>query len=190
MSQVRVDKQEAARRQIDVAIDLLFSNRDPVAIQTLAAAACRILRDLTGKADDNYMTQQSKICFKPGMEGKLWSLLNRPANFFKHADRDGDAVLDDFDEESNDAMLFLAGLYYQSLGHLLTPEMAVLSSWYIAMHPEFLRDESATIAETFRPLTDELLASGRKRRLEMARDVLNAVRQSQLLEMPTSLREP
>mgnify|MGYP001568694580 CR=1 FL=1 len=38
MAKIKVNKSEAARRQIDVAIRILFRNEDPVAIHTLAMA--------------------------------------------------------------------------------------------------------------------------------------------------------
>jgi len=46
MTEMRVTKIEAARRQIDAAIRLLFSEEDPVVIHTIASAGFRILRDI------------------------------------------------------------------------------------------------------------------------------------------------
>jgi len=46
---VFINKLEAARRQLDTAIRLTFSNEDALAIHTLAAAAYRILRDILEK---------------------------------------------------------------------------------------------------------------------------------------------
>ena len=38
----------------------------------------------------------------------MWGARNRAANFFKHADKDADAILDDIEEEANDILLFIA----------------------------------------------------------------------------------
>ena len=46
MITVRINKIDAARRQIVTAIELLFSGGDPVAIYTLAGAGWHILKDL------------------------------------------------------------------------------------------------------------------------------------------------
>ena len=46
MTEIRVSKIEAAKRQIELSIRLLFQNEDPIGILTLAAAGFRILRDL------------------------------------------------------------------------------------------------------------------------------------------------
>ncbi len=74
------------------------------------------------------------------------------ANFLKHADKDPDAIIDNIQEEFNDAILFVASLYYQDLGYLLTPEMSALSSWFSAIHHDVIRNDAA---ENLKPqLTD------------------------------------
>ncbi|KAE8754962.1 hypothetical protein FSO04_36875 [Paraburkholderia madseniana] len=50
MTKITVDKVEAATRQLDEAIELLFSDHDPLAIRTLAAAAHGLFADLVGLA--------------------------------------------------------------------------------------------------------------------------------------------
>jgi len=53
MATIKVNKIEAARRQIDAAIRLLFDNEDPIAIHTLIMAGFRILRDIAEKQNSN-----------------------------------------------------------------------------------------------------------------------------------------
>ena len=67
MAKINVSKVEAARRQIDVAIHMLFSEEDPLAIHTLAGAAFQILRDLADKKSDSYMKKITQGMIKPGM---------------------------------------------------------------------------------------------------------------------------
>lgn len=140
MANIRVNKIEAARRQIDVAIKLLFGNEDPIAIHTLASAAFRILRDISNKKTDSKMKQCLKAIIRPNMEKEFWNKMNKPANFFKHADKDHDAILDNVDEKINDSMLVMACLYYKDLGYQCTVEMRVLLSWYTAIYPDFFKD--------------------------------------------------
>jgi hypothetical protein len=142
MAKIRVNKVEAARRQIDAAIRMLFSNEDPVAVHTVAMAALRIVRDLAAKRDDSYMHKVTEAIIKPGMEKKFWRKFQAPANFLKHADRDPDGFLENIDEEANEGSLFMACLYYQDLAHQYTPEMMTLAAWYMALHPEFLNDDA------------------------------------------------
>lgn len=141
MAKFKVNKPEAARRQLDSAIRMLFQNEDPIAIHTLCMAAFRILRDLTEKGGDSYIHKVVKAIIKPGMEKEFWAVLQGPANFFKHADRDADAILDDVDEELNDIAMLLTCHYYQNLGYQLTPEMIVLMLWVNVMHPNYLGED-------------------------------------------------
>lgn len=162
MAKIRVNKIEAAQRQIDVTIELLFLNKDPIAIHTLASAAFRILRDISNKKKDSKMKQCLKAIFRPNMEKEFWAEMNKPANFFKHADKDHDAILDNVDEKINDSMLFMACLYYNDLGYQITVEMHVLVSWYTAIYPDFFKDNKylANI------LTDQLNSLRYKSRIE------------------------
>lgn len=140
MAKIRVNKIEAARRQIDVAIKWLFLNEDPIAIHTLASAAFRILRDISDKRNDSKMKQCLKAIIRPNMEKEFWTKMNKSANFFKHADKDHDAILDNVDEKVNDRVLLISCLYYQDLGYQITVEMSVLLSWYIAIYPDVFKD--------------------------------------------------
>ncbi len=57
---VFINKLEAARRQLDAAIRMMFANEDELAIHTIAAAAYRILRDVLekrGRHDLEYLYQ-------------------------------------------------------------------------------------------------------------------------------------
>jgi hypothetical protein len=141
MTKIRVNKIEAARRQIDAAIRMLFSNEDSIAIHTLAMASFRIVRDLSEKRKENNMHKRIKSIFKPGMEKEFWKELQVPANFLKHADNDPDGILENIKDEANEWVLFIACLYYKDLGFQYTPEMTVLVTWYFVLHPEYLRKE-------------------------------------------------
>lgn len=76
-------------------------------------------------------------------------------------------MLKNIDEEANEGILFIASLYYQDLGHRLTPEMITLVGWYIAMHPEFLR-ENASASFTQSILQSEASLKGKSRAEQLA----------------------
>jgi len=137
MTEIRVSKIEAAERQIELSIRLLFQNEDPIGIHTLAAAGFRILRDLGEKADTQIHQHLKKI-IKPGMEGKLWKAFNRPANFLKHAADDPDGILENIQEEANDVLILFACFYYQDLGYKWTPQMVAFITWFMVLHPEII----------------------------------------------------
>jgi hypothetical protein len=58
---VHITKIAAASRQLDAATRLFFMNEDELAIHTVAAAAFRILRDVSDKQDKNFTTEVFKL---------------------------------------------------------------------------------------------------------------------------------
>ena len=139
MNEIRVTKIQAAQRQIDVAIRMLFRNEDPVAIHTVAMAGFRILRDLTEKMG---LEHPIDSMIKPGKEKEFWGALNSFSNFCKHADRDPNVVWSGFREDANDITLLTAATYYRHFGYEWTNEMQVLWSWYVSLHPDVLSEDA------------------------------------------------
>ncbi len=147
MAKIEVDKISAARRQINAAIRLLFSDEDPIAIHTVASASFRVLKDLAEKQDSEIM-DMFNLCIRPEMRERFWGGegINRAANFFKHADRDPDQVLKIVDLAANDHLIFWGCLLYQDILHrdplqTYTNEMGAFIGWYNAMYPDFVRDD-------------------------------------------------
>jgi len=145
LGQIRINKSEAARRQLDSAIRMLFSNEDLVAIFTLAVAGLNIVKGLAEKRTDLVFQEGLKRLIRPGTEKEFWQNIQRPANFLKHADRDPEAILDDGEDEDIDWTLFIACMYYKDLGFQLTPEMSALISWHMSIHKDVLLEEKQNI---------------------------------------------
>ncbi|MYD59630.1 MAG: hypothetical protein F4W91_01170 [Gemmatimonadetes bacterium] len=131
-----LNKPEAARRQIDAAIRMLFSGEDPVAVHTLAMAGFRVLRDLAEHAKSPMDILINSMM--PEKEGELWRHINSLSNFLKHANKDPYEIHDPVEEEINDVVLCLAVQYYQDLGYQPTHEMLVMIAWFMVFYPEFL----------------------------------------------------
>lgn len=177
MSKIKLNKIEAARRQLDAAIRMLFANEDPVAIHTLCMAAFRILRDLAAKRGDSYIHKVTQASIRPGMEKEFWAAMHVPSNFLKHADRDADAILDEVDEKVNDIIILLACLYYRDLGYQLTPEMIVLMSWVYALYPNFLKDDIQSLLKThLEQAKNSLVGKSRQDQLSVGLQLLQVVR--------------
>ena len=96
MSTMQASKLEAARRQLDTAIRLHFSDADVVSIHTLAATAYNIINDVSNKRGAAAMLVKGTLIDDARVEvrEKLRSEFNKAENFFKHADRDPDGVHD------------------------------------------------------------------------------------------------
>ena len=145
MNEIRVTKIQAAQRQIDAAIRMLFRNEDPVAIHTVAMAGFRILRDLTKKRG---LEHPIDSMIKPGKEKEFWGALNSFSNFCKHADLDPNSVWSGFREDANDITLLTAATYYGYLGYEWTNEMQFLRAWYVSLHPDVLSEKAGVAMHT------------------------------------------
>jgi hypothetical protein len=142
--QIVTQKPDAAVRQLDVAIELLFSEREPLAVRTLAAAAHGVLADLV-EAKRPSESWRSRLIDSSGLsQREAVGIFNAASNFLKHADRDADAKLE-FDELENDYLVFFATLECGELGHPLSLTMQAFQAWYLACNPKVV-DESVELA--------------------------------------------
>ena len=177
MTKIKVTKLEAAQRQIDAAIRLLFKNEDPVAIHTIAAAALQILKDLA-KKDNTQVWKMMNQCIRPEMRKTFRDEVeNKAVNFLKHADKDPDGILENVDEIINDLTLFSGCILYNDLGHPWTHEMAGFIIWYSAIFPDHIRDDlpwSAMLAEVAHNWRD----LPRKEQLAFGQEMLDTWRQA------------
>ncbi len=182
MAEIRVNKIEAAQRQIDVAIRLLFTNEDPVAIHTLVSAAFRILRDVANKRGSVQEHELLKQMVIPGKEKEFWGLISEAANFFKHGARDTEKVLEGIKEEVNDYMLSLACQYYKKLGHKPTPEMNAFVCWSLALYPKLyvILEENNVFIKSHLNLAEasQLQSKDRQVQLELGKVMLELVYQT------------
>jgi hypothetical protein len=94
-STIRIGKVDAARRQLRTAITLWFNDGDPVSVHTLAFAAYEVIHAISEKRDP-YRRDLLFDSFNIKDEYRReWNAhIRSNANFFKHADRDGEAVID------------------------------------------------------------------------------------------------
>jgi hypothetical protein len=128
-------KPDAAVRQLDVAIGLLFTDGDPLAVRTLAGAAYGILADLAD-GQKRGCSWRTKMIEDSGLSKKdALHVLNAAQNYLKHADNDADSSLS-FDEEENDHLMFVASIECGALGHPLSFSMQAFQIWYLALYPE------------------------------------------------------
>jgi hypothetical protein len=149
-STIRVSKLDAACRQLRTAITLWFTDGDPVSTHTLAFAAYEVLHHLSKKRDPN----RRDLIFdsdhiKEEHLGDYNKFIRQHANFFKHADRDGDSVID-FKPILTELFLMFAILARELCGEPQSDEESTYT-WWMALHkPHFLTDYGRqSIAESF-----------------------------------------
>lgn len=127
-----VTKLDAARRQLETAVWLLFEGGDAVSIHTLAHAAFGIMKGVAEhRSKRKVLDAANEIA-----EGNSNFLngFNRAGNFFKHGDRDPDGFLSGMPEEENEALISIAIEIYRDLGCLATPEIESFYLWWRCIH--------------------------------------------------------
>jgi hypothetical protein len=150
---IKISKLEAARRQLDTAIRLYFSNGDPVSTHTLAAAAFEVLKDLdkhgpkTGTFHDRI-----QVNVKPQYQKFVLNLFKESQNFFKHADQDPEKVLE-FSLSWPEYFIANAVEKYRELSAEQSAEMVVYTLWFSFQNPHLL---TPSMARHFAPLQSGL----------------------------------
>lgn len=124
-----IPKLDAASRQLNSAISLLFNNADPIAVHTLAVAALNIFSDVLGKRS-GIQSWREKMRIEHGLsKAETTALMHKAWNFFKHGDRDPEGMLE-FDESESEYMIFLATLESGELGRTSSIQMDIFQLWF------------------------------------------------------------
>ncbi len=159
---LQISKLDAAKRQLETAIRLYFSNSDPVSIHTLAAAAYNLIKDVNKKRGGKPMLIKELAFDYLNPEGeKIWvKKMKEAENFFKHADRDHGKTLD-FRPELTEIFILDACLRYKELTAEFPPLFLTFYSWFRAIHPDMFKilDEQARLIGSQAP---EIASMGRK----------------------------
>jgi hypothetical protein len=139
---LHISKLDAARRQLEVAIRLYFFDDDPVSIYTLGAASYGILRDYAASKGVELQTAEQGILRRvvPGKKRELMAALRKHQNFFKHANKDPDTLIE-FDPESIEYLLFDGAVAYSQLTAETTPTMATFNLWWQYQHRGLIKEE-------------------------------------------------
>jgi hypothetical protein len=172
VTKLRINKLEAARRQINCAIRMTFDGADPVAIHTVIAAGHRIIRDLCERRGDIESYLQFTDWIAPGYEKEFWKAMNASANFLKHADADFDEI-HELDEEASDFLIVFATKWYRDLGNASSTEMNVFGWWWAMQHPSMLKPK----------VMEEFERAGVKRQVEEMRRAAQHLTRSDLCEL-------
>ena len=125
-------KQDVARSQLLTALNLFFDDGDPVSVYTLASNAWEIIDSLCVSNEIGSISNETRghISFDKDLKKDY---INGPyRNFFKHADRDPEGILEGFTEYACDALLFLAVEDYIRLRGKSPIEIQVYQFWYLA----------------------------------------------------------
>ena len=132
-----VTKIQAAERQLRVAIQLFFERADLVAVSTLTSAAGQVLRDLGRHRGIPSPIRDSDL-IRDERRAEFIQILNRAPNFFKHADRDPEEILD-FHPDAIPFEIFEAVIMFWQLEHRWPAEMGVFWTWTTMKYPQLVK---------------------------------------------------
>lgn len=143
---IQVTKTEAAKSQLKTAIRLFFDDTDPVSVHTLAAAAHGILHDLGPEFEEDYngvalRGRGSVIKALPVNvpRNKFVAFIHKAQNFFKHADRDRNDILE-LDTVLTEGYLMDAYQMYFRLVDQSFTEGHVYLGWIAVIHPDWIQE--------------------------------------------------
>lgn len=118
------------------AIRLFFERGDAVAVHTLASAAQGVIRDIARARGLEHTSVLHDNPMVSAEERKDWiNAINAPRNFFKHADKDAEGLLE-FNAKSNAQVLLDAALVMTQLDEQPLIEASVFLGWFITANPE------------------------------------------------------
>ncbi|MFA5373930.1 MAG: hypothetical protein WC354_07115 [Candidatus Omnitrophota bacterium] len=152
MSKIQISKIDAAKRQLDTAINLFFNDADPVSIHTLTSAAYDILVSLAKSQGIPGIIKNSSM-IKKEHEKEYLDIINKPQNFFKHSGKDPKKTLE-FSPKSTTFVLWDAVRIYMELTDEKPSNMIVYRNWFFLEHPNYLNDNWKIIYETQRTITN------------------------------------
>ncbi len=132
----RVEKLDAVRRQLRTAIRLFFEERDNVSIYTLVAAVQELLRGLLKPREEGSFIKDTDLV-RPEKRKEFLGIINKPQNFFKHADSDRDEVLEFNPELTTFVIVDCVEMYQKYTGRVLR-EGFVFSIWFAMNYSELL----------------------------------------------------
>lgn len=135
-----VGKLEAAQRQLALAIELWFRNRDPIPVYTLAHAAYEVIHQTTRDRRQITLLYDSAIA-KDEYRTQWIDHWKRPANFFKHGLR-GSKMENTitFHPGAIEAFLLFSIVGLRAVGHHPTDEEETFMYWVYLNRPETLTE--------------------------------------------------
>lgn len=121
-----ISKIDAARRQLDTAIELWFKDGDGLSAFTLAYASFKLLANLYAhQGTDGFGQAIDRLARERGAHKSMANI----ANFLKHADRDPNDSLSFFHPDLTVAVIGLSTLLYKNLTDSLSLKMQAFDSW-------------------------------------------------------------
>jgi hypothetical protein len=132
---VQLTKLEAARRQLETAIKLYFADGDEVSIHALAAASYSLVRDINQHLQGEPMLKDLHRLLPDDLAREFRTYINRPENFFKHADKDPDEV-GELEPKWTEVLIWEASRKYCEITGEQNRLLITFIFWFVARQPQ------------------------------------------------------
>lgn len=142
---LKVSKLDAAYLQLTTALRMWFYDEDYVSAHTLAFAAYEIVHAVSKAKNPNrgdLLLDSSQV--KPEKRKEFNRVFKEAANFFKHADRDPDAIVD-FSPGLTELFLYFAIKGLQLCGIKPSVEMDIFMYWLQVRTPALMSKEAKEV---------------------------------------------
>ncbi|BCT68089.1 hypothetical protein [Nitrosospira sp. NRS527] len=126
----RIAKLDAASRQLNAAISLLFDGADPIVVHTLTVAASNIFSDVIDKRSGTQSWREKMRIDHGVSKAAIKNIMQSAWNFFKHGDRDPEGILE-FDKSESEYLVFFATLECGEL-QSTSIQMQTFQFWFLA----------------------------------------------------------
>jgi hypothetical protein len=138
-----ITKEEVARREIEAAIRMYFSEEDAIAVHIVASAAYRVLTDICKRKKIRSGHDEIMDRIVPDKKKEARRLMTAAYDYFRHADgkfadRDPDLVLPHFDEEGDGVFIFICCDTYRRCYGKMTTTMSAYVAWFLVGHPDMV----------------------------------------------------
>lgn len=153
---MQISKLEASRRQLETVINMYFAEGDPVSIHTLTAAAYNVLRNVNAKIGGTPMLIKDQLVdLVPSTYTKqVRDRINEAENFFKHADKDHEAILE-FNPNLTEYLIMDACDKYREITGEYPCFMAIFRAWMMLTNQDIFNltaDQLALLGKSAKEL--------------------------------------
>jgi hypothetical protein len=171
---------QAAKRNVEAAIRMLFSDEDPLPVHLVAAAAFRVLHCLVQDGHAQARDRVIKLFLLPEGEAAFRRAIDDAETFAKHAEQHPGAMLLEFPAERNDFDIAISCLYLECLDAASSAEAQAFLWWFATMHPQVMRADRFFKASLPREDFQWLRGAPRAKQLQFGDTVLRLVRRNRL----------
>ena len=138
---ITITKLEAAQRQLHTAITLWFTGGDPVSIHTLAYAAYEVIHAVSKQLNPNRRDLLfDSFVVKDEYRAEFNILLKKHANFFKHANKQREDMIE-FAPVLTDLFIIFGIVGLGTCSILPSDETAAFLGWLQIHQHDFLTDK-------------------------------------------------